>query len=91
MIGATTASPVTRRLKIAAFAGETVGGNANDLTSIVLDPNVGIHESKAFTCYVRPGRHTKTIRPVPIDTASRPTEESAPGTAPEAQPEGQFK
>src|SRR5262249_39802623 len=38
------------------FAGETVGGIANDLPPIVLDPNVSIHEAKAFTCDVWPGR-----------------------------------
>src|SRR5262249_56195983 len=39
-----------------AFAGEVVGGNANDLTSIVADPNVSMHEAKAFACEVRAGR-----------------------------------
>ena len=39
-----------------AFAGETVGGNANDLTSLVADPNVSMHESKAFACQVHAGR-----------------------------------
>ena len=39
-----------------AFAGEVVGGNANDLTSLVADPNVSMHEAKAFACQVRAGR-----------------------------------
>src|SRR5918912_4611214 len=39
-----------------AFAGEVVGGNANDLTSLVADPNVSMHEGKAFACQVYPGR-----------------------------------
>ncbi len=38
------------------YAGESVGGNANDLTSIVADPNVSMHEAKVFACDVRPGR-----------------------------------
>ncbi len=36
--------------------GLTKGGAANDLTSIVLDPNVHIQEVKAFTVGIRPGR-----------------------------------
>jgi formate dehydrogenase major subunit len=36
--------------------GLTKGGAANDLASIVLDPNVHIQEVKAFTCDIRPGR-----------------------------------
>ena len=41
-----------------AFAGEVVGDNANDLTSLVADPNVSMHEAKAFACRVarRPAR-----------------------------------
>ena len=39
-----------------AFAGEVVGGNANDLTSLVADPNVSMHECKAFACQVHAGR-----------------------------------
>ena len=35
-----------------AFAGEAVGGNANDLTSLVAEPNVSMHEGKAFACQV---------------------------------------
>ncbi|HVW85468.1 MAG TPA: molybdopterin dinucleotide binding domain-containing protein, partial [Bryobacteraceae bacterium] len=38
------------------FAGETLGAMANDLTSIVADPNVSMHEAKAFVCNVKPGR-----------------------------------
>src|SRR5262249_36192615 len=39
-----------------AFAGEVVGCNANDLTSLVADPNVSMHEAKAFACEVFAGR-----------------------------------
>jgi formate dehydrogenase major subunit len=36
--------------------GLTTGDAANELVSIVLDPNVHIQESKAATCDIRPGR-----------------------------------
>jgi formate dehydrogenase major subunit len=36
--------------------GLTQGGSANDLSAIVLDPNVHIQEVKAFTCDIRPGQ-----------------------------------
>ncbi len=39
-----------------AFAGEVVGSNANDLTALLADPNVSMHESKAFACQVHAGR-----------------------------------
>jgi formate dehydrogenase major subunit len=73
-----------------AFAGEVVGGNANDLTSLVADPNVSMHESKAFTCQVHAGRldgrtPSPTKTPVPW-----PTHEPIPDTPAAAQPEGRF-
>jgi formate dehydrogenase major subunit len=39
--------------------GLTTGGAANDLVSIVLDPNVHIQEVKALTCDIRPGRRPR--------------------------------
>src|SRR5262249_60468020 len=39
-----------------AFAGETVGGNANDLTALVAGPSVSMHESKGFACQLHAGR-----------------------------------
>ena len=36
--------------------GLSTGDSANDLLSVVLDPNVHIQESKAATCDIRPGR-----------------------------------
>ncbi len=72
-----------------SFAGEAVGGNANDLTSLVADPNVSMHESKAFSCRIQAGRlagkpspATKSVPP----TVSGPT----PETPNAAQPEGRF-
>jgi formate dehydrogenase major subunit len=39
--------------------GLAKGDSANDLVSIVLDPNVHIQESKAFVCDIRPGRRPR--------------------------------
>jgi formate dehydrogenase major subunit len=70
------------------FAGETVGSIANDLTSIVADPNVSMHEAKAFTCNVRAGRlHQHAANALPVERW--PTREPSPDTASSGQPEGQ--
>jgi formate dehydrogenase major subunit len=69
------------------FAGETVGSIANDLTSIVADPNVSMHEAKAFTCNIRAGRlaghHDAGLR-----AAARPDYPARSGTPPAQCPEG---
>jgi formate dehydrogenase major subunit len=39
--------------------GLTTGGSANDLFSIVLDPDVHIQEVKAASCDIRPGRRPR--------------------------------
>ncbi len=39
--------------------GLTTGGAANDLSAIVLDPNVHIQEVKAFSVGIRPGRRPR--------------------------------
>jgi formate dehydrogenase major subunit len=39
--------------------GLVTGDAANDLLSLVLDPNVYIQEAKAATCDVRPGRRPR--------------------------------
>ena len=73
-----------------AFAGEVVGDNANDLTALLADPNVSMHEAKAFACQVRAGRSGD---PVPRPTkapAPWPTREPVPDTPAAAQPEGKF-
>lgn len=41
------------------YAGIVKGDSANDLVSLVGEPNVGIEEAKAFTCNVRKGRIRK--------------------------------
>lgn len=71
------------------FAGETVGSIANDLTSVVADPNVSMHEAKAFTCEVRAGRLEDTRTDPPLPMAAWPTRERAPDTPDSNQPEGQ--
>ena len=38
------------------FQGKSTGSITNDLTHMVLEPNVSIEEAKAFMCNVRPGR-----------------------------------
>jgi len=71
------------------FAGETAGSVANDLTAIVADPNVSMHEAKAFTCQVRAGRLDDRKEAEPLPAAPWPTREPAPETPPQDQPEGQ--
>jgi formate dehydrogenase major subunit len=38
------------------YSGLSRGGTANELVALTGDPNVSIHEAKAFTCDVRAGR-----------------------------------
>ena len=38
------------------YEGLAKGGIANNLTAMVADPNVNIHESKALMCNIRKGR-----------------------------------
>jgi formate dehydrogenase major subunit len=73
-----------------AFAGEVVGGNANDLTALLAEPNVSMHEGKVFACQVEAGRRdgrppAPTKRPV-----AWPTRDPVPDTPSSAQPEGGF-
>jgi len=71
------------------YAGETVGSIANDLTAILADPNVSMHEAKAFTCNVRSGRLEVRDRTRPEPVYAWPTREAAPQTPKSDQPEGQ--
>jgi formate dehydrogenase major subunit len=71
------------------YAGETVGAIANDLTSLVTDPNVSMHEAKAFSCNVRAGRLARAKDAVAIPAAPRAHRpEPVPKTPRWAQPEG---
>jgi formate dehydrogenase major subunit len=74
-----------------AFAGEVVGDNANDLTSLVADPNVSMHEAKAFACQVYPGRRKGAVPKPTKAPAPWPTREPVPDTPAAAQPEGRFR
>jgi formate dehydrogenase major subunit len=73
-----------------AFAGEVVGANANDLTSIVADPNVSMHECKAFACQVSAGRLDGAAPKPTKPPAPWPTLDPVPDTPLAAQPEGRF-
>jgi formate dehydrogenase major subunit len=71
------------------YAGETVGAIANDLTSLITDPNVSMHEAKAFACQVRAGRLPDGRRAKPVFAAFRiKDDEPIPLTDAAAQPEG---
>jgi formate dehydrogenase major subunit len=73
------------------FAGETVGGNANDLTSLVADANVSMHEGKVFACQVHPGRRDGQAPQPTVAAALWPTRDAVPDTPTAAQPEGQLR
>jgi formate dehydrogenase major subunit len=73
-----------------AFAGESVGDNANDLTAILADPNVSMHDCKAFACQVEAGRGGNSAPQPTVTTAPWPTLDPIPKTPASAQPEGRF-
>ncbi|MBV9851622.1 MAG: formate dehydrogenase, partial [Armatimonadetes bacterium] len=73
------------------FAGETVGGIANDLTSLVADPNVSMHEAKVFACKVRAGRADGQPRTPTKPMAPWPSRAPIPDTPAGAQPEGHLE
>jgi len=73
-----------------AFAGECVGGNANDLTALLADPNVSMHECKAFACQVYAGRLGGSPLQPTVPAAPWPTRDPFPDTPAAAQPEGDF-
>ncbi len=71
------------------FSGETTGSIANDLTAIISDPNVSMHDAKAFTVNVRPGRLEDSGLMQRDPPSPWPTRERAPDTPGSDQPEGQ--
>ncbi|MBN9419447.1 MAG: molybdopterin-dependent oxidoreductase [Candidatus Eremiobacteraeota bacterium] len=71
------------------FAGETAGGIANDLTSLVADPNVSMHEGKVFTCRVERGQ-PQLQKPTKKE-ARWANREPIPDTPQAAQPEGHLR
>jgi hypothetical protein len=44
------------------YRGLVTGDVVNTLSALVADPNVSIHESKAFMCQVEPGRRAIAVR-----------------------------
>ncbi len=72
------------------FSGETPGGITNDLTSIVTDPNVSMHEAKAFTVNVRAGRLPRPQATDSMKPAPWPEHGPTPDTKKSDQPEGQL-
>jgi formate dehydrogenase major subunit len=74
-----------------SFAGECVGGNANDLTSLVADPNVSMHEGKAFGVNLRAGRASNQPRQPTVEPARWANRDPVPLTPKSAQPEGHMR
>jgi formate dehydrogenase major subunit len=72
------------------FAGESVGGNANDLTSLIAEPNVSMHEGKAFACQVEAGKPDERFPKPTKRPVNWPTPDPVPNTPAAAQPEGNF-
>jgi formate dehydrogenase major subunit len=73
-----------------AFSGEIVGSNANDLTALVADPNVSMHDCKAFACQVHTGRLEGRAPQPTVPPAPWPTLDPSPNTPDSAQPEGRL-
>ena len=72
------------------FAGQVVGGNANDLTSLVCEQNTSMHEGKSFACQVEAGRgNRRSLRPT-VSFVTWPNRKPIPDTPASAQPEGIF-
>jgi len=70
------------------YSGEVAGSQANELSAIESDPNVSMHESKAFTCQIRKGRLDQPSDIPSVPVAPRAQAEPMAGTAHQAQPEG---
>ncbi len=73
------------------FAGESVGGIANDLTSLVADPNVSMHEAKVFACQIRSGRSRYPAGQPTKNYTPWPQRNPTPDTPPASQPEGHLR
>jgi formate dehydrogenase major subunit len=69
------------------YSGEVVGDSANELTALVTEANVSMHEAKAFVCSIRAGRLNHHY-PAKVTFVQSSTG-AAPRVVPEsAQPEG---
>jgi len=71
-----------------SYTGEVTGGQANELTSLVMDPNVSMHEGKSLMVQVRKGRLDKPSDKHNVEAAKRPRDMEMPDTHSQAQPEG---
>ena len=65
-------------------------GRAPEKTQLVVDPNVSMHEAKAFACQVYPGRRPGAAPKPTKSPAPWPTRAPVPDTPAAAQPEGRF-
>jgi formate dehydrogenase major subunit len=61
------------------YEGEVTGDSANDLPPLVADPNVTIHEGKAFTCNLRAGRRHPFSPKTPEEEPVPPEEQTPIG------------
>jgi formate dehydrogenase major subunit len=67
--------------------GLSTGDSANDLSHLVLDPNVHIQEVKAFSCDIRPGRRPRGEALPEFVDELRGRAQSARDEAPRHEPE----
>ena len=68
------------------YEGLAKGAVANDLTTLVEDPDSFIHEAKALTCAVRPGRLGEpALTPRPLRGANRGCADAPPPQAEEGE------
>jgi len=70
------------------YSGEVAGSNANELAAMESDPNVSMHESKAFTCQIRKGRLARPSDVPSVPVAPRAQAAPMAATPDQAQPEG---
>ena len=72
------------------YAGEVTGSSDNELTAMMMDPNVSMHEAKAFVCQIRKGRLARPSDVPSVPVAPRPRTGPMPATPHQAQPEGRM-
>jgi formate dehydrogenase major subunit len=60
-------------------AGIVAGDIVNDLVAVAIDPNVRIHEAKAFTCNLRKGRKSENLYLPAHEPVTEPAEGGAVG------------
>jgi formate dehydrogenase major subunit len=55
------------------YQGLASGDVTNDISALVADPNVSIHEGKVFSCNLRPGRRSKPAPEIHQDLIAQHT------------------